>query len=180
LENRFLNPHTVLGRIAEATAHGMRRPTTHGRPKGWLGLGLAARSCGEMARGAVRSACDGAVACSSTTRWRLAGSKVLPVSLQGPQGGRWARWSGVELTRAAARHGGGGVFFGRRRSSVGRELRWRWRHGPALSARKRGWEGLTVKRQGRWRSDGNQRGGGGLQWRELARWARRRWRRRGA
>jgi hypothetical protein len=54
LKNEFLIPHTVLGPIRpEATAHGARRPAMRGRPKGWLGLGLAARSNGEAARSAV-------------------------------------------------------------------------------------------------------------------------------
>jgi hypothetical protein len=43
-----------------------------------------------------------------------------------------------------------------------------------------GWEGLTVKQRGRWCSDGNRRGGGGLRRWEPARWTHRGWRRRGA
>jgi hypothetical protein len=61
---------------------------------------------------------------SPVALWRLAGGKVLPVSSRGPQGGCRARWLGVELTRAVARCRGGGGCFGRRCSSVGRELRW--------------------------------------------------------
>jgi hypothetical protein len=49
---------------------------------------------------------------------------VLSVSLRGPQGGRWVRRSGAELTRTAVRRGGGGGVSAQRRSSTGRELRW--------------------------------------------------------
>jgi hypothetical protein len=69
-------------------------------------------------------ACDGVVERSPTARWQLADGKVLLVSSRGPQGGRWARRSRVELTRAATRHRGGGGCFGQRCSSVGRELHW--------------------------------------------------------
>jgi hypothetical protein len=89
--------------------------------RGWLGLGLAAWSGGEAARD---TRARGVVACSSAAHWWLAGGKGLPVSSWGPQGQCWARWSGVELTRAVTRLGGGGGCFGRRRSSTGRELRW--------------------------------------------------------
>jgi hypothetical protein len=41
-------------------------------------------------------------------RWRLAGGKVLPMSLRGAQGGCQARGSVTELTRAVVRRGGGG------------------------------------------------------------------------
>jgi hypothetical protein len=135
-ENRFLNLRTVSGLIRPgATAHGARQPATRDRSKGWLGLDLVARSGGEMARGAARGALaarspcaaharDGVVARSPMAWWRLADGKVLPVSLRGPQGGHRARRSGAELTRAAARRGCGGGCFGRRHSSVGRELRW--------------------------------------------------------
>jgi hypothetical protein len=102
-KNEFLIPLRVSSPIRpEATTHEAWQPATHGRLKGWLGLGLAAWSSGETARDAV-TACDGAVVCSPAARWWLAGGKVLPVSLRGPQGGRRARRSGVELTRAAAR-----------------------------------------------------------------------------
>jgi hypothetical protein len=83
-------------------------------------------ACVERARSA-------ATACTSRTRWRsgaLTGGSVVAGrrqgdtgELAGPQGGRRARLSGVELTRAAARRRGGGGCFGRQRSSTGRELR---------------------------------------------------------
>jgi hypothetical protein len=136
-KNEFLIPRTVSGPIRpESTAHGARRPATRGRPKGCLCLSLAARSGGDAARGARASgalmaqspravhALDGLVARSTVARWRLAGGKVLPVSSWGPQGGHRARRSGVELTRAVVLWRGGGGCFGRRRSSVGRELQW--------------------------------------------------------
>jgi hypothetical protein len=84
----------------------------HGWPKGWLGLELAAWFGGAAARG------------TGTTRVLVAGGKVLPVSSWGPQGGRRARLSGVELTRVAAWRRGGGGCFGRQRSTVARQLRW--------------------------------------------------------
>jgi hypothetical protein len=120
----------------EATAHGAQQPAARGQPKGWLGLSLVARTGGDAARGAVAS------------RWRLAGGKVLLVSSWGPQGGRWARQSGVELTRAAFVNGEGAPVAG---SGVEGGLKWghQWWMG-----------GLTVKQQSRWRLDGNQRGGG--------------------
>jgi hypothetical protein len=114
----------------EATTHGVRRPAMHGRPKGWLGLGLAARSDGEAAHGAgtvrvhrsrspcTARACDGAVACSLTAQWWLASGKVLPVSSRGPQGGRRTRRSGAELTQVMR------AAWRRRRSMVARQLRW--------------------------------------------------------
>jgi hypothetical protein len=51
---------------------------------------------------------DGAMARLPTARWRLAGGKVMSVSLRGAQGGRRARRSVVEPTRAVVRRGGGG------------------------------------------------------------------------
>jgi hypothetical protein len=40
-------PDTIPGRNRpEATAHGARRPATRGRPKSWLGHGLAAQPSG--------------------------------------------------------------------------------------------------------------------------------------
>jgi hypothetical protein len=125
-KNKILISCTVSGPIwPEPTVHVVRRPATRGRPKGWLGLGLATRSDGEAARGTGTARTrDDAVARSPVAWWWLASGKVLPVSLRGPQGGRRARRSGVELTRAAARQRGGGGCFERRLSSVGRELRW--------------------------------------------------------
>jgi hypothetical protein len=49
---------------------------------------------------------------------------VLSVSLRGPQGGRQARQSGVELTRTAVQHGHGGEVSGQQHLLAGRELRW--------------------------------------------------------
>jgi hypothetical protein len=43
-----------------------------------------------------------------------------------------------------------------------------------------GWKGITMKRQRRWHSVRNWRGGRGLRWRKPVRRARRQWRRRGA
>jgi hypothetical protein len=72
------------------------RPATRDRPKGWLGLGLAARSSrggGTRARvvasgpGALAAWSPPAVVCSPTTRWWLAGGKVLSASSWGPPGG---------------------------------------------------------------------------------------------
>jgi hypothetical protein len=117
LKNEFLIPRTVSDPIRpEATAHGVRRPAMRGRPKGWLGLGLAARSGGEAARGgaAVRTH-DDAVAHSLASRWRLSSGKVLPVSLWGAQGGHRARrlgWGSPEWRRsveAVEDASGGGV-----------------------------------------------------------------------
>jgi hypothetical protein len=71
-----------------------------------------------------RGACDSAVACFTVARWWLAGGKVPPVSLRGPQGGCRAMRSGAELTRMAVRRGGGGEVTGQRRWSTGRELQW--------------------------------------------------------
>jgi hypothetical protein len=73
-----------------------------GRPKGWLGLGLAARSSRGAARVTARFARalgllvawslrvahmqDGAVARSPTAWWWLVGGKVLPARSWGPPG----------------------------------------------------------------------------------------------
>jgi hypothetical protein len=66
---------------------------------------------------------------------------------------------GVELTRAAVRCGRDGGCFGRRRSSAGWGSsggRWRWRHGPIVSARKR--EGESGLKWGqRWYMGGSHR-----------------------
>jgi hypothetical protein len=71
-----------------------------------------------------RSSCDGCTR-GIVVRLMVAGQcKVLPVSSWGPQGGCWAKRSGVELTRAAAQRRGGGRCFGRWHSSAGIELRW--------------------------------------------------------
>jgi hypothetical protein len=99
----------------------MRFPATRDRLKSRVGLGLAARSCGE------NSPWHDAVEHLSAARWRLASSKVLPVSTRGVGGalGRGWAWSwGTTLTKKGSsmmRRLGGGK---RRLSVVARELRW--------------------------------------------------------
>jgi hypothetical protein len=160
LKNEFVNPRTVSDPIQpRATAHGAWRPSTHSQPKGWLGLGLAARSDREVARQAARGTRDGAVAHSPVALWWLAGSKVLPVSLRGGhrkgagQGGRG--WSSSERRRGMeAVEDASGIHVRRRRGSSGG--RWRWRHGLAMSARKEEGEG-GLKWGQRWRMEGSHR-----------------------
>jgi hypothetical protein len=50
---------------------------------------------------------DGAVARSSTARWRLAGGKVLPVRSWGPPGGHRAKRAETGLTEGGDRLQGG-------------------------------------------------------------------------
>jgi hypothetical protein len=123
-----------------ATAHKVWQPATRGRPTSWLGLGLEARSSrgsGPQSGDATHAPSalvarssravhvhDSTMVCSPAARWWLAGDKVLSLSSWGPQGGHQVRRTGVELTRMAVRHGGGGEVSGQRRSSVGRELQW--------------------------------------------------------
>jgi hypothetical protein len=76
------------------------------------------------AHGADSRRGHGAQSTRGTARWRLAGGKVLTVSLRGPQGGRRARWSGVELTRAVVRCGGSGETSEHRRLAAGRVAQW--------------------------------------------------------
>jgi hypothetical protein len=133
---------------ATTTVHREWRPATRGRPIGWLGLSLAARSRAPSAL-AARSpravrACDGAVECSSTAWWWLAGGKVLPVSSWGTQGGRWARRGLVGLS--PEQRYGVEAMEKSRDSSVRRQGgssggRWRWRRDLAVSVRKREGEG---------------------------------------
>jgi hypothetical protein len=52
----------------------------------------------------------------------MAGTKVLLVSSRGPQGGRWARRSGAELTQTVVQCGGSGEVSEQRRSLARREL----------------------------------------------------------
>jgi hypothetical protein len=126
-ENGFLNPRIVTGPIQpRATAHGVWRPAMCSRPKSGPRRGNGARALGALAAWSPRAARarDDAVTRSLAALWRLASSKVLPVSSRVPQGGHRARRLGVELTRMAARRRGGGGCFGRRHSSAGGELRW--------------------------------------------------------
>jgi hypothetical protein len=150
-------PHTVSGPTwPEATAHGVRRPATCGRSKGWLDLSLAARSGGEAACSAGMTRVRRAR--SSTAWWRLADGEVLLVSLRGPQGWRRARrsgWSSPERRRdgEAVEDASSGGVHRRVGSSVGRR---RWRHNPEKLVRKREGEGCLKWGQ-RWRIEGSHR-----------------------
>jgi hypothetical protein len=116
----------------EVATHGARRPATHGQPKGWLSLGLAARFGGDATRGVgVAHSWRGhrTQLARVTVWWRahryLSGgwqgdaSEVARATGRAP-----GKAVGVELSRAAAQCGGGGGCFGRWCSSAGRELRW--------------------------------------------------------
>jgi hypothetical protein len=78
-----------------------------GRPKGWLGLGLAAQSGGEMARGAVRGArrCSGVLADGLVVSGRRQG---VAGEITGVTRRASGKVVGAELTREAAQCGGGG------------------------------------------------------------------------
>jgi hypothetical protein len=93
----------------------------HGRPKGWLGLGLAARSGGETTRITVRDARDGTLVGLLVVAGQRQGAAG---ELAGATGRASSKAVGVELTRAAARRAGCGGCFGWRCSSAGRELWW--------------------------------------------------------
>jgi hypothetical protein len=106
-------------------------PRAAGRQVGWASAWrpgpteVVAHGAGTgHARGAHSRRGHGAQFARGTAQWRLAGGKVLPVSLRGPQGGRRARRSGVELTRAVVRHGGSGETSEHRRLAAGRVARW--------------------------------------------------------
>jgi hypothetical protein len=95
LKNEFLIPRTVSGRIRfETIAHRSWRPATRDRPKGWLGLGLVARSGG------------GAAGELAGATWRARGMAVWGGAH--PSGGAaWRRW---RMLRAMAFIGGEGAM----------------------------------------------------------------------
>jgi hypothetical protein len=80
-EKHICKSRTVLHREStRATTHVMQFPATRDRLKSRVGLGLVARSSGE------NSPWHDAVAHLPAARWRLASSKVLPVSTGGGGG----------------------------------------------------------------------------------------------
>jgi hypothetical protein len=115
-----------------ATSHGRAASRQAGWASAWR-LGPAEEVARDAGTGPTRRARSlhghhvqftRPVARSSVAHWWLAYDKVLPVSSWGPQGGRWARQSGAELTRTAVQRGGGGEVSGQQRSLAGRELWW--------------------------------------------------------
>jgi hypothetical protein len=90
----------------KATAHGALWPAMRGRPKGWLGLGLAARSGGALAGGPVAAGRRQGAAGEITG----ATGRALGKAVEGgahPSGGTMERrWS---MLRAVAFVGGDGA-----------------------------------------------------------------------
>jgi hypothetical protein len=81
------------------------------------------RTHGAVTARSSRARCRGGTLVGDSVavgRWQGATGELV----RGPQGGRRARRSWVELTRATTRRGGSAGCFGQRRSSAGRELRW--------------------------------------------------------
>jgi hypothetical protein len=125
-----------------------------GRPKGWLGLGLAARFGGALADDSVVAGrWQGAVG-ELTGGTRRALGKAVGSGAH-PNDGAAQRW-GRSLETA--------VFVGGERAPVaggdgGTTLQCWCRRGKVRAAsigdNSGGWEGLTVKRRRRWHSDGN-------------------------
>jgi hypothetical protein len=98
-----------------ATAHGVWRPATCGRLKGWLVLGLAAWSGGETAHGAVRDACK--TARWRAHRWQGAAGELTGATGRAPDKAVWGgahpsggtAWSRWRMLQAAAFIGGDGA-----------------------------------------------------------------------
>jgi hypothetical protein len=119
--NNFKNLGTVLGPVRpRATAHGGAAACHKQCPDSCLGFGLPARPTSQSGRtcllGAARRArvwCGHAPARAPGHCGLADGLGVAAVVASAPmeqrgEGGRRARRSGVELTRAAARRGDGG------------------------------------------------------------------------
>jgi hypothetical protein len=117
LKNEFLNPRTVSGSIRpEATAHRMRWPAMCGLPKGWLSLGLAARSGGEAAGSA-------GTACVSLARSRRIPRGHDDALADGSVVAGWWQGAAGELTGATGRVPGKVVRGGAHPSG---DAAWRW------------------------------------------------------
>jgi hypothetical protein len=150
----------------EATVHGVRRPATPDQSKGWSGA-LTVRS--------PHTACvlDGVVAHSlAAGRWHGAVGELMGATgrASGKAIGGGAHLSG-DMTWRRWRMLWVAVFIGGEGAPVasgdgGTTLQCRRERGKVRVASNGDnggrWEGLAVKRQRRWRSDGNQRGGGAL------------------